>query len=76
VRNRYAGTIFENKQLTNSNRQLAKLAKTNSKERVCDPLPTGHLERENKAEIDRDWSPEKRKKEGLTSFRQAFRIGV
>jgi hypothetical protein len=27
-----------------------------------DPLPTGQLERENSAEIDRDWSPEKREK--------------
>jgi hypothetical protein len=43
---------------------------------ACDPLPTEQRKRENTAEIDRDYSPEKREKEGLTSCRQAFRITV
>ncbi|HLK07134.1 MAG TPA: hypothetical protein VKV30_04320 [Candidatus Angelobacter sp.] len=56
--------------------KISKSAVSQTKSDLCDPLPTGQLERENKAEIDRDWSPEKREKEGSTSFRQAFRIEV
>jgi len=34
---------------------------------VNDPLPTEHLKRENRGEIDRDWSPEKREKMASTA---------
>jgi hypothetical protein len=36
-----------------------------------DPLPTEQLERENRAEIDRDWNPEKREK-ALRPFGRPF----
>src|SRR6478609_2445176 len=75
--------IFENKQLAIGNWQLAS-QKTGSwylvlrplGVRLCDPLPTGHLKRENKAEIDRDWSPEKRRKKASTDRSPLGRIGV
>jgi hypothetical protein len=35
-------------------------------ETAHDPLPTGQLERENRAEIDHDWSPEKGEKRAST----------
>jgi len=41
-----------------------------------DPLPTGQLERENKAEIDRDWSREKQEKRLRPSGRPLGRMAL
>jgi len=42
----------------------------------CDPLPTGQLEPEKRAEIDRDWSPENREKRASTVRSPLGRIRV
>ena len=42
----------------------------------CDPLPTEQLERENRAEIGPDWSPEKREKRLRQFGRPLGRIKV
>jgi hypothetical protein len=43
---------------------------------VGDPLPTGHLEGENQAEIGRGWTAEKRRKRLRPLGRPFGRIGV
>jgi hypothetical protein len=57
-------------------REIFENQKIGGQSSAHDPLPTGHLNEKTGPKIDHDWSPEKRKKEGSTSFRQAFRIGV
>jgi hypothetical protein len=57
--------VFENKQLAIGNWQLAKKTQPLP---FCDPLPTGQLKTEKRAEIGRDWSPEKREKRASTAF--------
>jgi hypothetical protein len=58
ARSRYAVRVFENKQIAISQKTGSwYLVLGTWGVRRCDPLPTGQLERENRAEIDRDWSP-------------------
>jgi hypothetical protein len=64
--------LFDKKQLAISSWQLAGKPKS----RAHDPLPTGQLKRENRAEIDRDWSPEKREKRASTARSPLGRIAL